>query len=86
MANLVIGYARVSSVGQKLDVQRDALLAAGCDEIYEEKVSGTSMDRPMLEQLLTSGTRSGDTVVITKIDRLARSLSLIHISEPTRPY
>lgn len=75
MANLVIGYARVSSVGQKLDVQRDALTDAGCNEIYEEKLSGKSMDRPKLEQLLTSGTRKGDTVVITKIDRLARSMT-----------
>ena len=72
----LVGYARVSSVGQKLDVQLEALRKTGVSEdlIYREKVSGTKRDgRMALEELLGRGIRKGDTLVVTKLDRLARS-------------
>ena len=68
------GYARVSSTGQDLDVQIDALNKAGCEIVRTEKVSGTSMSgRDELKTLL-SFLRDGDSLVITRIDRLARSV------------
>lgn len=71
----LIGYARVSSVGQSLDVQMAALTRAGCNRIFAEKKSGTRTDgREELERMLDF-VREGDTLVITKLDRLARSLS-----------
>lgn len=69
-----IGYARVSSTGQKLEVQRELLEKEECNSIFEEKVSGGHLDRPQLI-LLLNAIREGDTVVITKLDRLARSMS-----------
>lgn len=69
-----IGYARVSSVGQKLEVQRDLLKDKGCKAIFEEKISGGNLDRPELNLLLRT-IREGDTVVVSKLDRLARSMS-----------
>ena len=68
-----IGYARVSSDDQNLDLQRDALKAAGCERIYEEKESGGKVDRPELLRLVEA-LRSGDTVVVWRLDRLGRSL------------
>ncbi len=69
------GYARVSTTGQDLTIQREALKAAGCKIIREEKVSGTSRQgRAELDTLLQF-IRSGDTLVVTRIDRLARSVS-----------
>ena len=66
-----LGYARVSTMEQNLDLQREALRLAGCQRLYQEKLSGASRQRPecqrMLEQL-----RDGDTVVVWKLDRLAR--------------
>ncbi len=74
-----IGYARVSSVGQSLDAQREKL--ADCDKVFEEKRSGTSSSRPELENCLNY-LREGDRLVITRIDRLARStLHLCQIAE-----
>ncbi|UWU20160.1 recombinase family protein [Rhizobium sp. CB3060] len=67
-----IGYARVSSAGQKLEVQREKLLDAGVERLYEEKKSGTNTDRPELQKALDF-VREGDVFCITKIDRLARS-------------
>jgi DNA invertase Pin-like site-specific DNA recombinase len=68
------GYARVSTIDQSLDIQRTALMAAGCDLVREEKMSGTSRDgRHELETLLAF-LRPGDTLVVTRIDRLARSM------------
>lgn len=75
MAN--IGYARVSSVGQSLDVQLEKLEAAGCGKIYQEKKSGTTTNRPELQKCLDY-VREGDTLVITKLDRLARSTLDLH--------
>lgn len=69
------GYARVSSVGQSLDVQVDALRAAGCEEIFAEKKSGTSASaREELARAL-QWVRKGDILVVTRLDRLARSLT-----------
>ena len=71
----VYGYARVSTIDQDLTVQREALLAAGCDLVREEKVSGqaSAEDRQELNNLLTL-MREGDQLVVTRIDRLARSV------------
>src|SRR3954451_7299498 len=67
------GYARVSHASQSLDVQIDALKAAGCSVIRAEKKSGTSLqDRTELKTLLDF-LRSGDVLVVTRIDRIARS-------------
>lgn len=75
----LIGYARVSSVGQSLDVQLDKL--HHCDKIYEEKKSGAAGRRPRLEACLEY-VREGDTLVVTRLDRLARStLHLCQIAE-----
>jgi DNA invertase Pin-like site-specific DNA recombinase len=68
-----IGYARVSSDDQNLDLQRDALKAASCERIYEEKESGGKADRPELQRLIEA-LRPGDTLVVWRLDRLGRSL------------
>ena len=67
------GYARVSTLDQDLSIQRAALRAAGCDVIRAEKASGARRGRTEL-QVLLDFLRSGDTLVVTRIDRLARSL------------
>jgi DNA invertase Pin-like site-specific DNA recombinase len=73
-----IGYARVSSTGQSLEVQLEALRAAGCEETFEEKKSGkTGSKRPQLEAVLKF-IRKGDCLVVTKLDRLARSTLDLH--------
>lgn len=68
-----IGYARVSTQDQNLDMQIDALKNAGCEIIFEEKISGKSKERPELTKLFEK-IRKGDTVVVWKLDRLGRSL------------
>ena len=68
------GYARVSSIDQDLSLQRAALLAAGCDVIRAEKASGARRDHRSELQGLLEFLRPGDTLVVTRIDRLARSL------------
>ena len=69
-----VGYARVSSVDQNLDVQLETLKSFGCEKIYQEKVSGTSTQgRDELKECLEF-VREGDELVITRIDRLARSV------------
>jgi DNA invertase Pin-like site-specific DNA recombinase len=71
----VVGYARVSSRGQSLEVQLQKLKDAGCDvdRIYSEKLSGVDADRPQLRAALDF-LRDGDTFIFTRIDRLARSV------------
>ena len=71
-----VGYARVSTGDQNLDLQRDALLAAGCDasKIFTDRLSGGKDDRPGLAQALEY-VREGDTLVVWRLDRLGRSLS-----------
>jgi len=68
-----IGYARVSTLDQNLSLQIDALKGAGCELIYEEKISGKSKERPELNKMF-SILRKGDSIVVWKLDRLGRSL------------
>lgn len=70
---MILGYARVSTKDQNLDGQRDALLSVGAEQIFADTITGTARSRPQLDQLLKE-IRSGDVVVVTKYDRLARSL------------
>jgi len=70
---MILGYARVSTQEQSIDLQLDALNKAGCDEVYQEKYSGKSRNRPELEFCLRT-VREGDVLVVWKLDRLARSL------------
>jgi DNA invertase Pin-like site-specific DNA recombinase len=72
---MLIGYARVSKNEQNLDLQRDALLKAGCREqdIFTDKITGTKQERNGLTQALTH-LREGDTFVVWRLDRLGRSL------------
>lgn len=69
----LIGYARVSTDDQDAQLQRDALTAAGCSRIFEDKASGKNTDRPELAAVLDY-LRPGDTLVVWKLDRFARSL------------
>src|SRR6266545_3170552 len=71
-AGMRIGYARVSTLDQKLDLQMQALRKAGSKKIFREKISGASRERPELNRMLDQ-IREGDTVVVWKLDRLARS-------------
>jgi DNA invertase Pin-like site-specific DNA recombinase len=68
----LVGYARVSTDAQSLEAQMAALEAAGCERIYAEKRSGAETDRKTLAKLLKEAS-PGDTVVVTRLDRLARS-------------
>lgn len=70
---MTIGYARVSTAGQNLDGQCDNLRQAGCERIYSEKISGVKAQRPELERMLDA-LRAGDTVIITELTRLGRSV------------
>lgn len=75
---MLVGYARVSSVGQSLDIQLEALKAAGCKRIFAEKQSGTSTtSRSELANALAF-VRDGDTLIVTRLDRLARSAGDLH--------
>lgn len=68
-----LGYARVSTSTQDLEIQRHALAEAGCDRVFAETVSGRSSARPALDELIAYA-RTGDVVVVTSLDRLGRSL------------
>jgi len=76
-----VGYARVSTTEQNLDLQTDALHAAGCERLFTDTVSGAHVDRPGLAAALTE-CRPADTLVVWKLDRLGRSLP--HLVETVR--
>lgn len=76
-----IGYARVSTDDQNLDLQRAALKAAGCDPVFEDQVSGMALRRPGLERALAQ-LGQGDTLTVWRLDRLGRSLP--HLIETIR--
>jgi len=78
---VLIGYARVSTTDQNLDLQMDALQATGCAQLYTDTVSGATVDRPGLTAALAA-CRKGDTLVVWKLDRLGRSLP--HLVETVR--
>jgi DNA invertase Pin-like site-specific DNA recombinase len=81
---MLIGYARVSTVDQNLALQRDALTEAGCAKIFTEQMWGAVTDRPALHDALEFA-RSGDTLIVWKLDRLARSMKqLIETVETLR--
>jgi DNA invertase Pin-like site-specific DNA recombinase len=76
-----IGYARVSTTDQNLEIQLNALTQSGCGRIYREKISGAKRERPELKRLLEQ-LRPNDIVVVWKLDRLARSTrNLLEIVE-----
>jgi DNA invertase Pin-like site-specific DNA recombinase len=75
---MLVGYGRVSSSGQSLDLQLEALEQAGCEKVFAEKVSGRSTkDREQLAMALDFA-RDGDTIIVTRLDRLARSVGDLH--------
>ena len=75
---MLVGYARVSSIGQSLDIQNDVLAEAGCEKVFAEKMSGRSTkDRIELAQAIDF-VREGDTLIVTRLDRLARSVGDLH--------
>jgi DNA invertase Pin-like site-specific DNA recombinase len=83
---MLIGYARVSTQDQNLELQRKALLDAGCERIFDDKLSGSRSDRPGLAQALEF-LRDGDTLVVWKLDRLGRSVKhLVELVEVLREY
>ncbi len=70
---MLVGYARVSTQDQTLDLQQDALEKAGCERVFTDTISGAKAERPGLEQALDF-VRPGDTLVVWRLDRLGRSL------------
>ena|SRR5947209_14525060 len=81
---MIIGYARVSTDDQSLDLQRDALASAGAERLFEDKASGMLDKRPGLAEAL-SHARNGDCLVVWRLDRLGRSIrSLIAFVEQLR--
>ena len=84
VAGRLIGYARVSTEDQGTDPQRDELLGAGCATVHEEHASGADRSRPVLAHLLRD-IRPGETLVVVRLDRLARSVShLLVVIDPRR--
>jgi DNA invertase Pin-like site-specific DNA recombinase len=69
---MIVGYARVSTDGQTLDAQQAALRSAGCEKVFAEKQSGAKTDRAQLAKAIAALAK-GDTLIVTKLDRLARS-------------
>ena len=75
---MIVGYARVSSAGQSLGVQEELLRAAGCDKLFSEKQSGTSTRGREALAAAMEFAREGDTFMVTRLDRLARSVVDLH--------
>jgi DNA invertase Pin-like site-specific DNA recombinase len=75
VAGMKVGYGRVSTAEQSVAAQQDALTAVGCELVFVDQVSGKLVVRPALEKALLSASRPGDVLVVTKLDRLGRSLS-----------
>ncbi|AFK05698.1 Resolvase domain-containing protein (plasmid) [Emticicia oligotrophica DSM 17448] len=73
---MILGYARVSTKDQNLDLQIEALKKAGCEKIFQEKISGSTKERPELNKMLQH-LREGDIIVVWKLDRLGRSIKNI---------
>ena len=69
-----IGYGRVSTRDQRPEAQQDALDAAGCDQVFIDRASGKLASRPELDKALIAASRAGDQLLVTKLDRLGRSL------------
>jgi DNA invertase Pin-like site-specific DNA recombinase len=78
-----VGYARVSSHDQKLDAQLDALNQVGCNKVFSDRVSGMKADRPGWDQLMAY-VRPADTVVVTELSRMSRSL--MHLLEVVKTF
>ncbi|OAN99203.1 resolvase [Sphingomonadales bacterium EhC05] len=74
----MVGYARVSSAGQSLEIQQEQLAQVGCEKLFSEKQSGTSTSNRMALQDALEWLREGDTLVVTRLDRLARSGKDLH--------
>ena len=70
---MLIGYAQVSADDQNLNLQKDALLEAGCERIFEDHLSGAKSERPGLSEALEYA-RTGDTLAVWRLDRLSCSL------------
>src|SRR5579859_1352778 len=83
MRSMLIGYARVATLEQPLDLQQDALRDAGCERIFTDTVSGANNERPGLTAAL-SACRAGDILVVWKCDRLGRSLA--HLVETVQAF
>lgn len=84
VANMLVGYARVSTWDQTANLQLDALMKAGCGEIFAETASGKNAERPELKAALAS-LSAGDTLVVWKLDRLGRSVTdILQIIEGLR--
>src|SRR5215210_3231416 len=81
-SGMLVGYARVSTGEQNLDLQRDALKKAGCEKIFTDEMSGVKAERPGLTEAFKF-IRTGDTLVVWRLDRLGRSLKdlLIRMEE-----
>jgi DNA invertase Pin-like site-specific DNA recombinase len=81
---MLVGYARVSTDDQNLDLQLDALKAAGCEQLFTDKVSGASKSKDGLDEALRYA-RNGDTLVVWKLDRLGRTVKgLVELVEASR--
>ena len=72
-----VGYARVSTTDQSPELQLEALRRAGCERVFTERASGARDDRPELARIVDDVLRAGDTLVVWKLDRLARSLKML---------
>ena len=75
---MLVGYGRVSTSSQSLDIQLDALRAAGCEKVFAEKKTGTSAEERQALQDALDFCREGDTFLVTRLDRLARSSVDLH--------